>query len=55
LLLYLLDPVKSGANLPEGAPPVAAFAVSFPGSNAKKQVLYKVNSVEWGQQYGPAE
>lgn len=58
LLLYLLEPGQLGANLPEGTPPVVAFAVSFPGSNASKKVLYKVNSVEWRQwerKYGPAE
>ncbi|NOU14650.1 MAG: Z1 domain-containing protein [Methylococcaceae bacterium] len=58
LLLYVLEPGHPGANLPEGTPPVVAFAVSFPGSNAGKQVLYKVNSVEWHQwerEYGPAE
>ncbi|OAI12075.1 endonuclease [Methylomonas koyamae] len=58
LFLYLLEPSEKGAKLIEGTPPVVAFAVSFPGSTAGKQVLYKVNSVEWHQwerEYGPAE
>ncbi len=58
LLLYVLDPDLSGANLPVNSPPIIAFAVSFPGSSAAKKVLYKVNSVEWRQweqDYGPSE
>jgi hypothetical protein len=57
LLLYVIDPSNESTNLPEGTPPIVAFAVSFPGSNAGKQVRYAVNSVwqKWEQEYGPAE
>lgn len=53
--LYLLDPQEAGRGLPQGAPPVVAFAVSFPGSNSGLKVEYKVNNVLWEQEYGGAE
>jgi hypothetical protein len=58
LILYFLDPDQSGFPFPEGTLPIVAFGASFPGSNAGKKALYKVNSVEWRQweqSYGPAE
>ncbi|MCK6680984.1 MAG: Z1 domain-containing protein [Thermoanaerobaculia bacterium] len=53
LLIYPLDPRKAG--LPDGAPPVIAFGVSFPGSNSGRKVEYKVNNVLWEAEYGPAD
>ena len=53
LLLYLLDPAKSG--IAEPLPPVLAFGVSFPGSNSGAKVDYRVNNVLWEQQYGAAD
>jgi hypothetical protein len=53
LLLYLLD--KSLVADEAGAPPVVAFALSFPGSKAGTKVEYKVNNVLWEQEYGHSE
>jgi len=53
LLLYLLDPEKSGMEA--GSPPMLAFGISFPGSNAGPKVEYKVDNVYWEQVYGSAE
>jgi hypothetical protein len=53
LLLYVLDPERG--LLPNGAPPVVAFGMSFPGSRAGKKVKYMVNNIEWEQEYGAAE
>ncbi len=55
LLLYLIDPQKSEYGLPASAPPLVGFGISFPGSNAGRKVEYKVNNVEWEQQYGGAD
>lgn len=55
LLLYLLDPAKKGADLGDGAPPVVAFGISFPGSNSGRKVEYKVNNVLWEAEYGAAD
>ena len=58
LLLYVLDPLKAGIGLPDETPEVAAFAISFPGSNRGEKVEYKVNNVlweQWEQEYGAAE
>jgi hypothetical protein len=55
LLLYLLDPITAEAGFSENAPPVAAFGISFPGSNSGLKVEYKANNVLWEQEYGPAE
>lgn len=58
LLLYALDPKKSGIDFADPTPPIIAFGISFPGSNAGKKVLYKVNSVQWRQweqDYGSAD
>lgn len=55
LFLYALDPSKSEASLPDDAPPVVAFGISFGGSKAGRKVVYKVNNVLWEQQYGPSE
>jgi hypothetical protein len=52
LLLYYLDPVKSLGG--EG-PPLLAFGISFPGSNAGPKIEYKVDNVYWQQVYGDAD
>lgn len=52
LMLYYLDPEKSGTD---GAPPLLAFGISFPGSNAGPKVQYKVDNVYWEQAYGIAD
>lgn len=60
LILYVLDPARAGARIgadwerPKnlaGAPPVLAFAVSFPGSSSDIKVPYKVNNVGWESEY----
>ena len=53
LMIYLLDPDMAGLS-PDCAP-IAAFGISFPGSNAGRKVEYKANNVFWEQEYGPAE
>jgi len=55
LLLYLLDPAKKWTGLVDGAPPVVAFGISFPGSNSGRKVEYKVNNVLWESEYGAAD
>lgn len=50
LLLYMLDPVHARLD---GAPPVVALGLSFPGSKAGTKVKYKVNNIYWEQEYGP--
>lgn len=60
LILYVLDPARAGEkegmdwkrprNL-KGAPPVLAFALSFPGSTSIIKVPYKVNNVGWENDY----
>jgi len=58
LLLYLLDPKRSDPNFPPDTPPIAAFGVSFPGSNSGRKVRYMVNSVQWREweaNYGAAD
>lgn len=56
LMLYPLDPER--AQLPDDTPPVIAFGISFPGSDAGRKVKYEVNNVlweQWEQEYGAAE
>lgn len=51
LMLYLLDPDKSGEPVLSGRPPVLAWAISFPGSASKRTVSnadYMANAVLWG-------
>ena len=51
LLLYLLDPRKSGLKRLEGASPVLAWAVSFPATACERTVSnerYMANAVAWG-------
>ena len=58
LFLYMLDPQMANAGFPEDAPPVAAIAISFPGSERGERVEYKVNNVlwkQWEQEYGAAD
>jgi hypothetical protein len=55
LALYALDPQKANADFPPETPPIVAFGISFPGSNAGLKVEYKVNNVLWEQEYGPSE
>jgi hypothetical protein len=58
LLLYALDPEKSGLGLSGDTPDVIAFGMSFPGSRAGKKVEYVVGNVmwnQWGEQYGTAD
>jgi hypothetical protein len=53
LMLYLLYPEKTEPAYETD--PVAAFGISFPGSNSGRKVEYKVNHVLWELEYGPAE
>lgn len=60
LLLYLIDPnlsdsLEAQSGFQPGTPPVAAFGISFPGSNTDLKIEYKVNNVLWEQEYGPSE
>lgn len=58
LFVYMLDPLMAEAGFPEDTPPVAAVAISFPGSARGERVEYKVNNVlweQWEQDYGPAD
>lgn len=55
LLLYLLDPEESKVPEIAGAPPVLAWAISFPGSNSGTRVPYEVNNVLWTQVNGWAD
>jgi hypothetical protein len=57
LFLYVLDPALAGedAGLPQGAPPVVGFALSFPASSSGVRVRYKVNNILWEQEYGGTE
>jgi hypothetical protein len=58
LLLYALDPKEAEAGLPDDAPAVIAFGISFPGSDTGVKVEYKVNTVlvrEWELEYGASE
>jgi hypothetical protein len=55
-MLYPLDPEH--AQLSDDTPPVIAFGISFPGSDAGRKVKYEVNNVlweQWEQEYGAAE
>lgn len=54
LYLYLLDPSLAGENscLPNDAPDVLGFAISFPVSSSGARVKYRVNNVYWEQEYG---
>lgn len=60
LILYVLDPARAGEKegkdwtrpkILKNAPPVLAFAASFPGSNSIIKVPYKVNNVGWETDY----
>ncbi|WP_119157871.1 Z1 domain-containing protein [Caldimonas tepidiphila] len=51
LLLYLLDPERSGVPNGKNLPPVVGFGISFPGSNSGRKVEYKVNNVGWELDY----
>ena len=58
LFLYMLDPQLAEAGFSKDTPAVAAFAISFPGSNHGEKVEYKVNNVlweQWEQEYGAAD
>ena len=51
LMLYLLDPKKSGVEELKDAMPVVAWAVSFPTSNSERRVSnskYIANNILWG-------
>jgi hypothetical protein len=57
LLIYLLDPKKSGDAVSVDTP-IVAFGISFPFSHASSRVKYTVNSVQWKQwesDFGPAD
>ncbi|MBF0440179.1 MAG: endonuclease, partial [Magnetococcales bacterium] len=54
-LLYCLDPKEAEVDFPEDTPPIAAFSISFPGSNSGTKVEYKVNNILWEQEYGATE
>ncbi|RRU70676.1 Z1 domain-containing protein [Stenotrophomonas maltophilia] len=60
LILYVLDSGRAGAKegkdwvrpkFLKNAPPVLAFAVSFPGSSSMIKIPYKVNNVGWESDY----
>ena len=60
LLLYVLDPARAHKNEDgswtrprnlKNAPPILAFALSFPGSNSLIKIPYKVNNVGWESEY----
>jgi hypothetical protein len=56
LCLYTLDPQEAEVpGFTRETPEVAAFAISFPGSDSGTKVEYKVNNVLWEQEYGSAE
>jgi hypothetical protein len=55
LLIYVLDPEEAGSSELKGRPPVAAFGVSFPASDAGVKIEYRVNNVAWEQDYGGAD
>lgn len=57
LFIYAIDPDLAGpeAGLAPDAPPVVAFAISFPDSKSGAKVEYKVNNVAWEQEYGAAD
>lgn len=55
LLLYLIDPARSGVDEIAEADPVLAWAISFPGSNSGTKVPYEVNNVLWTQINGWAD
>jgi len=51
LMLYLLDPERSGVDELKDADPVVAWAISFPSSGSERRVSnasYIANSVLWG-------
>lgn len=53
LLLALLDPQQADMTLPDV--PVAAFAISFPGSHSGVAVKYMANNVFWETEFGACE
>ncbi len=55
LFLYALDPQEANTGFIAETPPVIAFALSFPGSNAGMKVEYKINNVLWELEYGSSE
>jgi hypothetical protein len=55
LILYVLDPKEADLSFVEDAPGVVAFGISFPASNSRVQVDYKVNNVAWELEYGASE
>lgn len=55
LVVYVLDPERSGLASLKDKPPVVAFGISFPGSKRDMRVEYKVNNVGWEQEYGASE
>ncbi|WP_282169065.1 Z1 domain-containing protein [Ruegeria atlantica] len=51
IMLYLIDPRRSGGDHLADCPPVLAWAVSFPGSASRRTVSnadYMANAVAWG-------
>lgn len=55
LIVYILDPKEADLDFAEDAPGVVAFGISFPASNSRVQVDYKVNNVAWELEYGASE
>jgi hypothetical protein len=55
MLLYVLDPLKTEANLAESVEGVVSLGLSFPGSRSGMKVEYKVNNVLWEQEFGSSE
>lgn len=55
LLLYIIDPAEAEADLSPAIEGVAAFGMSFPGSQSGVKVEYKVTNVYWEQEFGAAD
>jgi hypothetical protein len=55
LLLYVLDPEKTGVEFPAEVEGIVGLGISFPGSRSGVKVEYKVNNVLWEQEYGSSE
>lgn len=55
LLLYVLDPDKTGVEFPADVEGIVGLGISFPGSRSGVKVEYKVNNVLWEQEYGSSE
>lgn len=55
LVLYVLDPAGAELGFDTETPGIIAFGISFPGSNSKVKIDYKINNVAWELEYGASE